>query len=422
MLDLRLVLAFLWITGCMLVTAWLWRKQGAIQLPAVHWAVLTAFAVRIVPAALLPMGARYEMHVFEQAGAMVLHGESVYRSNTAHPYLPFQIYIFAVAAWLTDVVGMPFPFWAKLPSILADTFIALMVYFGVMRLRSTAEALYAGWYYALSPVVILVSGYQGQFDAIPLLMLVGAWYIFEFTHKAKVVTSSFMLGIGVLAKTFPVFLLPILFLRITRPVQRLLSIVAIAIAPVTAILVFEFFFPNSILPIVNRTLRAGPIPGWWGYSSLINAWVQLTEVGEPLYKAIVLAGRYLALATATLVILLTRRSPVLDSMLLTILTLFALIPNLGLQSLTWLIPIGLLVGASELRAYTVGVFIHMIVAYWGIHLTDGLYLLIPALYAAIIIQLSSLAAWGPVVWWWWKELRRQRVFSLHLSPQTSPVP
>jgi hypothetical protein len=48
----------------------------------------------------------------------------------------------------------------------------------------------------------------------------------------------------------------------------------------------------------------------------------------------------------------------------------------------------------------------MVVSYWGIHLTDGLYILLPAMYAAMIIQLSSLTAWGAVLWWWWREVRR----------------
>lgn len=121
LIDIRLTMAFVWIVGCALFTVQLWYRQGSIQLPTIGWAMFAAFVVRILPSALLPLGAGYEMYVFEQAGEMVFRGESVYLSNIAHPYLPLQIYVFAISAWLADVVGMSFPFWAKLPSIIADT-------------------------------------------------------------------------------------------------------------------------------------------------------------------------------------------------------------------------------------------------------------------------------------------------------------
>jgi hypothetical protein len=413
LIDIRLTMAFVWIVGCALFTVQLWYRQGSIQLPTIGWAMFAAFVVRILPSALLPLGAGYEMYVFEQAGEMVFRGESVYLSNIAHPYLPLQIYVFAISAWLADVVGMSFPFWAKLPSIIADTLMTFVIFLSASRLRTPSDAILVSWLYAFNPVVILVSAYQGQFDAIPLLLMVCAWYIFEFSYKRREIASSFVLGFGVLSKTYPAILFPILLLRMKRTAQWALATLALAIVPAVAILIFELLFPNSIQPMVRRALRAGPIPGWWGYSAVINAWVQLTGVGKPFYEIVVLVGRYLALTAALGVIWKTRRSPVLISLQLTILTLFTLIPNLGLQSLTWLIPIGLLTGASELKVYTFGAFIHMIVSYWGLHLTNGLYLLMPAFYADLTIQLSSLTVWIPVIWWWWRELRHQGLFPVH---------
>ncbi len=54
---------------------------------------------------------------------------------------------------------------------------------------------------------------------------------------------------------------------------------------------------------------------------------------------------------------------------------------------------------DELFWYTIGAGLHMLISYWGIHLTPGLYLLMPHLPANLIIQLSSLTAWVVVALW-----------------------
>lgn len=406
-IDPRLILVLLWIVGCTGGEYWLFWKRKTFPLPGVSWAIAAAFAVRFIPALILPRGARYEMNVFEQAGEMFLAHQNVYHAQIAHPYLPLQIYLFAAAAWLTDVVGGAFPFWAKLPSIFADAAMTGIIFLAVSRLRTPDDARLASWLYAFNPVVILVAAYQGQYDAIPVLLMIGAWFIFTFhgARRGGLLGSSLVLGLGVLSKTYPVILMPILLLRLKKPAQWLTVILAVAAVPLLALLLYEWFFPNSLTPIGMRAIRAGSIPGWWGYSALLNVIVELTGYGADAYAQIVQAGRYVSLAAAVVIIFWSRRLSVLSSLLLTVLTLFTFMPNLGLQGLSWLIPIGLLLGSVEVKVYTLGALIHMIISYWGIHLTDGLYLLLPALYASVIIQISSLTAWGAVVWWWWRAVQ-----------------
>ncbi len=407
--DPRLILALVWIVACTLVEFWLLRNRNALSFPAIGWAILAATAIRLIPALLLPRGARYEMSVFQQAGELTLAHESVYLAQVAHPYLPLQIYVFAAAAWLTDNVALAFPFWAKLPSIAAEAAMTGMIYLGVRRLRTPNLALTASWLYAFNPIVILVAAYQGQYDAIPMLFMVISWYTFDFhrTRRGGILLSSLALGLSVLAKTFPLMLLPILLLRMKGLRQWLVAILAVVAVPLLAALFYEWLFPHSLYPMAQRVVRTGAIPGWWGYSAPLNAFVELTERGSDLYLLAVQVGRYLAPVAALAVIFWSRRSATLASLVLTILTFFTFMPNLGLQSLSWLISLGLLLGSTEMAVYTLGVLVYMLASYWGIHLTDGLFLLLPALYAATIIQLSSLPAWAAVVWWWWRELRRQ---------------
>jgi hypothetical protein len=90
--------------------------------------------------------------------------------------------------------------------------------------------------------------------------------------------------------------------------------------------------------------------------------------------------------------------------------MFATVPNLGLQGLSWIVPMALILGMyNALSWYIGGATIHMLFAYWGIHLTRWLDLLFEMETANRIIQLSSLTAWLVIIVWCWQEIRRNRL-------------
>lgn len=400
-LDPRLIIAFAWITGCALVTFALFVRRP-IALPPISYALVVALIVRLIPALVLPRGAMYEMQVFRQVGQTTLEGRSVYLTSTAYPYLPLQLYWAAAAYWLSSHVSLvSFPFWLKLPNILADTAMVILIYQAIHKQRNERDALLGSWMFALNPITILVTAYQGQFDATPLLLVMAAWYWTEFCADRNwgAVLSALALGFGIFAKTWPVILMPIVLLR-PHPWHWRWRFIAIAVAiPVAGTLLYETLFPGSLISILRRSLYAGAISGWWGYSSILSVIVELTGQGMALYQSATTIGKTGSLLAGLLVIWLTRHRSSLQSLLLTILTLFAAVPNLGLQGLSWLIPTAVILSSSQLGLYIVGALIHMVISYWGIHLTNGLYLLMPTLYANMIIKLSSLTAWGTIVLW-----------------------
>jgi hypothetical protein len=412
-IDPRLIAVFVWILGCSLVTL-RFLLHRPLSLPKYGYALLAAFFVRLVPALVLPRGARYEMGVFRQVAETTLNGQSVYLSTVPHPHLPLQLYWFATALWLNIHVGLEFVFWLKLPNILAEVAMTGLVYSAIRRTGVEKEALFGAWLYAFNPVTTLVAAYQGQFDTTPLFLMVAACYLFEFHQNKRwgLVFSSFVLGLGILSKTWPVMLLPIILLRLSNWRSRLGYTAISAAVPIIGIFFYELLFPGSLLSILRRSANAGAIPGWWGYSSILNVWVELTGKGSEIYAALMKVAKFAALLCGIFTILGTRCRSLFYSLLLTILVLFAAVPNLGLQGLSWVIPLAIILKSrSEVGWYIIGATVHMIVSYWGIHLTDGLYVLMPPLAANIIIQLSSLAAWGVIVLWCAQEL-----FSIELLP------
>jgi hypothetical protein len=295
-----------------------------------------------------------------------------------------------------------FPFWLKLPNILADTVMVGLIYAAIDRHKSKPDALFGSWVFALNPITTLVVAYQGQFDAIPLLLMMAAWYWAEFYTDRNwgLELSALALGLGIFAKTWPAILLPIVLLRPHQWNWRWRYVAIVVAIPIIGTLFYETLFHGSLVSILRRSLNAGAISGWWGYSSVLNVIVEITGQGSGLYQSVTTIGKVGSLIAGLLVIGLTRHRPMLKSLLLTILTLFAFMPNLGLQGLSWLIPMAVILASNELRWYIAGALTHMLISYWGIHLTNGLYILMPAQIVNIIVQLSSLTAWGAIVLWW----------------------
>jgi len=421
--DPRLVIVFIWIIGCSLMAFALLLRRPS-HLPGLGYALFVAFLVRLIPALILPRGAAYEMHVFRQAAQVALEGQSVYLSGVPHPYLPFLLYWLVSAHWLTEYIGLSFPFWVKVPSILAETATTGLVYSAIQQRRTKCNAIFGSWIYAVNPVTILVAAYQGQFDAIPLLCVLSAWYLSEFHSNRQwaLTLSAFVLGVGVLSKVWPIILLPIVLLRLPHWRLWLRYTLTTAVVPAIGVLFYELLFPGSLPAILRRSITVGAVPGWWGYSAILNVIVELTGHGFKLYSWFASAGKLVALICGTIVIFFTRNRPALASLMLTILTLFALIPNLGLQGLSWIVPLAVIMGLlNELKWYLAGVMLHMLISYWGIHLTSGLYLLMPAESANIIIQLSSLTAWGVVVLWWGQQVLHRRFLPQVFFPQGQRV-
>lgn len=429
-IDPRLIIVFVWIVGVSLVAfVILWRgrhpaTQRRLPLPSLPLLLLLTFLLRLAPALILPRGARYEMSVFRQAGDLTLAGQSVYLNRVAHPYLPFQLYWYAAAVWLTNNAGIFFEFWVKLLNIAAEVGLTALIFQAVRHNRGESAARYAALFYAFNPVTIMVSSYQGQFDAVPLLFLLLAWYILTYqpARRGALLTAALALGVAILSKTWPVLLAPILFLRLPRWGRRIRFTLFVALIPLAGIWLYEARFPGSLMPMLRRAARAGSIPGWWGYSAVLNVLATFTGRGGLLYAFLNQVGKWVALALASLTIWWTRSRQPLYAFMLAVLILFACVPNLGVQGLSWIVPLAVILGCwNELGWYAVGTTLYMWIAYWGIHLSDGLMLLLPKPTAHATIQLASLLVWVPIVLWLWQEVagrgKMPALFRPHLRPQ-----
>jgi hypothetical protein len=116
------------------------------------------------------------------------------------PYFPSINAFLWLGGVLSATLPVPFPLSLKLVPILFDSLLAVLVY-DLVRRQEPRLALRAGLLYALSPLALLITSFQGQWDAIALFFLLLAFGILEDGHDSRnAMLFGALFGISLLIK------------------------------------------------------------------------------------------------------------------------------------------------------------------------------------------------------------------------------
>lgn len=413
-MDLLAIIAFGWFLvatlGCVLTWAPpVRRRLGGLRHPLLV-AAAAAVAVRLVPAALpLPHDAvvRFDIDSYRLVAAAVLDRRDVYDLVGRYPYLPLHMYVFAAAAWLADHSGLPFAFVVKLPEIAADAVLTVLVGWAAARLGRRRDAPALAMVFALNPVSLLVTGYHGQFDAVPTALVFGAWAVLVFRRERwALVLSAVLLGLAIADKTWPALLAPVLLWRVMArapagppslagrgnrwyvgwwqrhaPLLRGAAYGAVATIPVIGCFaLYEWLIPGGARHALEVASSYQGIIGAWGFSHLLvraagtegraDALAQASSIG-PWVLLAALAWAYTAAASI-------RRD--LERMAVVLLTTFGAAAGWGVHWLAWLAPIAIASGRrwsvlylAAAGCYTASIYLGFGgILYGAVWLTDSL--------------------------------------------------
>lgn len=207
----------------------------------------------------------YDMVSYRLVGEATLRGINIYPYDAYkyHPYLPFLLYIEALASQLFQW-GIHYMVTMKVFFSLFDVLNIFLIYL-LSNKNKTITFLYA-----VHPGFLFLSAVHGQIDAIPIFFILSSLYFFE---RRKENISSFLLGIGVLVKTWPI-ILSLLFLKYLKKKRLLLFIIAPSIG---FILLYAFLFQASIKDILHPTLSYRGAYGSWGFGLLTALFIQAPE-------------------------------------------------------------------------------------------------------------------------------------------------
>jgi hypothetical protein len=156
-----------------------------------------------------------------------------YLAPRLYPYPPLWIWLEAGSEWLARATGLSFAVLVKLPVLMADLGIVLVLarWSHARWAPDERVAQRAAWLFALHPVSILVTSFHGQFDSVMLLFVLLA---LRFHDAGRFDASALSLSAAIATKSFPVLLLP--FFIVSGAPSRALRFVLVATVPVALLL------------------------------------------------------------------------------------------------------------------------------------------------------------------------------------------
>jgi uncharacterized membrane protein len=389
--------------------------SARLVIPAAFWIIalaLIATAIKIA-IALNTFGTNDVAAFYTFARSLTDHGlEWTYQNGVVwfsgpvfnHPpltayYLQFISYLSHQEIFRSS--GITFPFLLRLPGIIADFVVVLVL----LRLTKKSDRLriptWALALFAISPVSLMVSGFHGNTDPVVVMFLVLAAYM---CLREQPVLCGIFFSLSCQIKIIPLLLLPIIFFFwLARGVARRFAIPFMLLSlAMWAQPLIEF--PTLLL---RNVLSYSSFWGGWGitYWLRLTHWRQFNGTGffqlPPAAAAIGVLLR-VGIVAAVLVIAWRRRylpgRAVIDSIAYAWIIFFIFAPGIAVQYMVWLAPFILILSPSLFGWLVVTSSIFLFVFYNSI--AGGL----PWYIAISTKQLDMLNLWTPWSLWPWATL------------------
>lgn len=290
-------------------------------------------------------------------------GVALYRDQPIFIHPPFIVHYIQALGWLGERTGVPFRFWLRAASSLADvgTFLAVtrLARLGALRAGSASLSLLA-----VAPVSIMVAGFHGNTDPVMVMFAVLAVLLAAGGRPAWMVGAA--IGMALNIKFAAVVFTPALFFFMRGPRARLALAGA---AAATVILASLPYIAEAPLLLAGRIVSYSSLSGHWGLTRLLPL---LGAGGGSPVLALYLRFGTVAMMLSVLVLAIAmnrgrRRVPLFTQCGISVFLFMVFTPGFGVQYLDWLVPFSLAAGfwpALALQA-SAGTFLFMVYGYWA---------------------------------------------------------
>ncbi|HEU5201000.1 MAG TPA: hypothetical protein VFU32_15280, partial [Ktedonobacterales bacterium] len=295
------------------------------------WGILSlALCARLV-VLLSTTGVEYDITSYHLQALSVLLHRNVYLFTGRYPYPPVWIWLVTLAQVGANATSLPFVWLVKIPGLLGDCLIILLLQRYVSR--------EAARFYALNPIAILVTAGHGQFDGFVIGLAMLSWVFLRKARHADVHVAALTLGGAIALKGYPVLLFPALLKTISQKKQRWLAIVLALLPLVIACLIYSALFGFVKEMITSVLTHGSPTDFGWSLltTSLLKFFVpsRVTQVMD-----------LLGIITRAIIVLLAcvfpwrwRSWPVERLWLVTLFSFYFLSPGVSVQYLIWVLPL-----------------------------------------------------------------------------------
>jgi hypothetical protein len=359
-----------------------------------------ATLARLVPHLLVSAGTNFDIQSFNILGNLFINGEDIYSSPLVegrHPYLPLMIYWIGLAQKISLSIGQPYELVYRLLPIAADVGICLLL-FKLIKSSNIDVAFRCALLFAINPVSVFVSAYQGQFDSVIILFMLMA--VSSVSYSAW--KTGIWMGLAILAKSWPVLALPSILTGFHSLQKKILVLFLVLLIPSIGVVLYAFIFKSDIQVILSNALSYNRGLGVWGYTYFLRlVWILKPEL-EFIFSWIVENGRFFTLFGLGIVWFWRARHETPAAGILTILVSFlALTHAFAIQYLVWLIPFAIIDDNNRwLNIYTVTAYFYMVLVYFSLILTTSITRVMPLPQADwFIIMPAALPVWVVTILW-----------------------
>lgn len=322
--------------------------------------------------ALATFGTNDVVAFYEFAKAIETHGLTwTYEHSILFNHPPLVGYLLRGLIWLTrqpalEQLGISFPFLLRLPGIIADFLVVLLlVVLGRQypQLRPPAWALLL---FAASPVSLMITGFHGNTDPILVLFLLLASIMAVRRHA---LLCGVFLALSCQVKIVPLLLLPIFFFYWIEQRRARWFLQAFAATSILCCLELLLRSPASL---ARNVLGYGSFWGIWGVTYClrmtgVNDFSRASFLNLAPIQQLIMTILKLAIVLAILVLGWRRRKlspPALFSSIgYAWLIFFVFSPAIAAQYLVWLAPFVLLLSPKFYAVLVAGSSIFLFALY-----------------------------------------------------------
>lgn len=291
-----------------------------------------------------------------------IFGAGLYVADRGFNHPPAMIHALHAMQWAARVTGIFFPFWLRLPAIVADTASLWIVWQLLSSRFSEPRVRWGLLLLAASPVLLLVSGFHGNTDPVMIFfLLLSVW----LTDRSSDLAAGAAFGLAMCVKVVPLIALPVLFFY--RSGQRRRVLFSAAAIAVILVCWSPYLYQNP-MAIFHQVFGYKSDYGHWGFSYFFMHFRHFPHRAHVAYQRLGGAAIISSIALAAFFVNRFESRPALYRQVGAAFFLFLAVSNgFGVQYLAWLVPwtVGLDLLSVAFFQLASGVFLFLTYNYWS---------------------------------------------------------
>lgn len=285
----------------------------------------------------------FDAKSYNVIGVLTLNKISIYPDPaiSRHPYLPLFLYLEAGAQGLSQIIHIP-------QLTLLKCFFTLFHLFSIYSIFILSKKnIKTTVLYALNPISLLIIAFHGQFDIIPLSLIL---YSIVLLQEKKYALVFILLGVAFTLKTWPALFIVPFFKRVPKK-----FCVWFLIPPIAIVILYILLFNTSLFSIARVLAVYQGVGGIWGFGKVLS-FISASKIVLFIYKLFFVSSLIFYSFK------LKKTSPIeeISSLLL---FFFIFTPGFGIQWFLWLVPSFFLSKKPFLMMLYIPMLIALIIGY-----------------------------------------------------------